>query len=125
NQEETTRISIEVPKKGGNATTESDTTDAHPNPAKKKRATRSNPGCSLHQGGSTQNLLAGSDVVAQEDVEVVADNLQAPRPFYCTKSKKNKVSPPSFWDVDFNSLGFVEEQFGKHGDPASFSQTTS
>ncbi|MCI81570.1 hypothetical protein A2U01_0102844, partial [Trifolium medium] len=68
---------------------------------------------------------AGSDVVAQEDTEVVADNLQAPRPFCCKKAKKDKVSPPSFWDVDFNSLGFVEEQFGKYGDPASFSQTTS
>ncbi|MCI86357.1 hypothetical protein A2U01_0107638, partial [Trifolium medium] len=33
--------------------------------------------------------------------------------------------PPSFWDVDFDSLGFVEEQVGKYGDPASFSQMTS
>ncbi|MCI87490.1 hypothetical protein A2U01_0108774, partial [Trifolium medium] len=68
---------------------------------------------------------AGNDVVAQEDAEVVADNVQVPRPFCCPKSKKGKVSPPSFWDVDFNSLGFVEEQFGKYGDPDSFSQTTS
>ncbi|MCI78357.1 hypothetical protein A2U01_0099627, partial [Trifolium medium] len=29
------------------------------------------------------------------------------------------------WDADFNSLGFIEEQFEKHGNPASFSQTTS
>ncbi|MCI37249.1 hypothetical protein A2U01_0058473, partial [Trifolium medium] len=28
-------------------------------------------------------------------------------------------------DTDFNSLGFIEEQFKKHGDPTSFSQTTS
>ncbi|MCI72533.1 hypothetical protein A2U01_0093796, partial [Trifolium medium] len=78
---ETTRISIQIPKKGGDAAAESDTTDAPPNPAKKKRATRSNIGRALLQGGSAQNLTAGSDVVAQEDAEVVADNVQAPRPF--------------------------------------------
>ncbi|MCI70596.1 hypothetical protein A2U01_0091859, partial [Trifolium medium] len=32
NQEETTRISVEVPKKGEDATAEGDTTDALPNP---------------------------------------------------------------------------------------------
>ncbi|MCI81406.1 hypothetical protein A2U01_0102679, partial [Trifolium medium] len=67
--------------------------------------TRSNTGRVLLQGGSAQNLTAGDDVVAQEDAEVVADNVQAPRPFCCPKSKKSKVPPPSFWDVDFNSLG--------------------
>ncbi|MCI54476.1 hypothetical protein A2U01_0075726, partial [Trifolium medium] len=34
------------------------------------------------------------------------------------------VSPPTFWDMNFDSLGFVEEQFGRYGDPDSFSQTT-
>ncbi|MCI93073.1 hypothetical protein A2U01_0114371, partial [Trifolium medium] len=29
------------------------------------------------------------------------------------------------WDADFDSLGFIEEQFEKHGDLSSFSQTTS
>ncbi|MCI42731.1 hypothetical protein A2U01_0063968, partial [Trifolium medium] len=105
NQEDTAHISIEVPKKGEDATAEGDSIDAFVNPAKKKRATRSNTGRSLLQGGSTQNLPARSDAVAQEDAEVVADNLQAPRPFCCKKSKKDKVSPPSFWDVDFDSLG--------------------
>ncbi|MCI11419.1 hypothetical protein A2U01_0032519 [Trifolium medium] len=79
NQEETVRISIEVPKKGEDATAEGDTTDALVNPAKKKRAMRSNTGRSLLQGGSTQNLPAGSDAVAQEDAEVVADNV-TPKP---------------------------------------------
>ncbi|MCI70259.1 hypothetical protein A2U01_0091522, partial [Trifolium medium] len=74
-------------------------------PTKKKRATRSNIGRALLQGGNAQNLSAGNDVVAHEDAEVVADNLQAPRPFCCTKSMKGKISPPSFWDVDFDSLG--------------------
>ncbi|MCI56148.1 hypothetical protein A2U01_0077399, partial [Trifolium medium] len=60
-----------------------------------------------------------------ELTEVVAENLEVPRPVCCKKSKKSKVSPPSFWDADFNSLGFIEEQFEKHGNPASFSQTTS
>ncbi|MCI89858.1 hypothetical protein A2U01_0111147, partial [Trifolium medium] len=68
-------------------------------------------GRALLQGGSAQNLTAGDDVVAKEDAEVMSDNVQAPRPFYCPKGKKGKVSSPSFWDVDFNSLGFVEEQF--------------
>ncbi|MCI97082.1 hypothetical protein A2U01_0118382, partial [Trifolium medium] len=58
-----------------------DTTNAPPNPIKKKRATRSNTVRALLQGGSAQNLTAESDVVAQEDAKVVADNVQAPRPF--------------------------------------------
>ncbi|MCI77814.1 hypothetical protein A2U01_0099084, partial [Trifolium medium] len=74
--EETAHISIQIPKKGGGATAESDTTDAPPNPIKKKRATRSSTGRALLQGGRAQNLTAGSDVVAQEDAEVVADNVQ-------------------------------------------------
>ncbi|MCI81947.1 hypothetical protein A2U01_0103221, partial [Trifolium medium] len=74
------------------------------------RATRSNIGRSLLQGGSTQNLTAGDAVVPQESTEVVVENLQIPRPVCCKKCKKNKVSPPSFWDTDFNSLGFIEEQ---------------
>ncbi|MCI73044.1 hypothetical protein A2U01_0094308, partial [Trifolium medium] len=78
---------------------ESDATDAPPNPPKKKRGTRSSTGRALLQGGSAQNPTAGSDVVAQDDTEVVADNVQAPLPFCCPKSKKGKVSPPSFWDV--------------------------
>ncbi|MCI90090.1 hypothetical protein A2U01_0111380, partial [Trifolium medium] len=41
------------PKKGEDATAESDATDALLNPAKKKRATRSNTRRSLLQGGST------------------------------------------------------------------------
>ncbi|MCI98203.1 hypothetical protein A2U01_0119506, partial [Trifolium medium] len=65
------------------------------------------------QGGSTQNLAAGGDAVAQEFTEVVAKNLEVPRPVCCKKSKKGKVSSPSFWDADFNSLGFIEEQFEK------------
>ncbi|MCI83545.1 hypothetical protein A2U01_0104821, partial [Trifolium medium] len=52
--EETSRISIQIPKKGGGATAESDTTDAPPNPMKKKRATRSSTGRALLQGGSAQ-----------------------------------------------------------------------
>ncbi|MCI26742.1 hypothetical protein A2U01_0047939, partial [Trifolium medium] len=125
NQEETTRISIEIAKKGEDATAGGDDTNALVHPTKKKRMTRSNTGCSLLQGGSTQNLAAGDDVVAQEDAEVVAENIEVPRPVCCKKAKKGKVSPPSFWDMNFDSLGFVEEQFGKYGDPASFSQTTS
>ncbi|MCI70993.1 hypothetical protein A2U01_0092256, partial [Trifolium medium] len=61
NQEETARISIEVPKKGEDATAEGDATEALLNPAKKKRATRSNTGRSLLQGGTTQNLTVGGD----------------------------------------------------------------
>ncbi|MCI87167.1 hypothetical protein A2U01_0108448, partial [Trifolium medium] len=57
------------PQEGVGATAESDTTDASPNPIKKKRATRSTTGRALLQGGSAQNLTAGSDVVAQEDAE--------------------------------------------------------
>ncbi|MCI72140.1 hypothetical protein A2U01_0093403, partial [Trifolium medium] len=49
--------------------------------------------------------------MAQELTEVVAENLQVPRPICCKKGKKSKVPPPSFWDADFNSLGFIEEQF--------------
>ncbi|MCI49358.1 hypothetical protein A2U01_0070602, partial [Trifolium medium] len=79
----------------------------------------------LLQGGSTKNLSTGGDGVAQEDSEVAAENVGVPRLVHCNKAKKDKVSPPSFWDMDFDSLGFVEEQFGKYGDPASFSQTTS
>ncbi|MCI86176.1 hypothetical protein A2U01_0107456, partial [Trifolium medium] len=63
--EETARISIPIPKKGEDATAGGESSDALINPAKKKRATRSNTGCGLLQGGSAQNLSAGSDVVAQ------------------------------------------------------------
>ncbi|MCI60718.1 hypothetical protein A2U01_0081974, partial [Trifolium medium] len=75
-------------RRGGGATAESDATDAPPNPIEKKRATRSTTGRALLQGGSAQNITSGSDVVAQEDAKVVADNVQAPRPFCCPKSKK-------------------------------------
>ncbi|MCI78103.1 hypothetical protein A2U01_0099373, partial [Trifolium medium] len=71
-----------------------DATDALLGPAKKKRATMSTTGHSLLQGGSTQNLTARDDVVAQEHTEVVAENLDVPRPVCCKKSKKSKVSPP-------------------------------
>ncbi|MCI94583.1 hypothetical protein A2U01_0115881, partial [Trifolium medium] len=46
-----------------------------------------------------------------------AENLEVPRPVCCKKGKKGKVLPPSLWDADFDSLGFIEEQFEKHGDP--------
>ncbi|MCI81438.1 hypothetical protein A2U01_0102711, partial [Trifolium medium] len=45
---------------------------------------------------STQNLTSGDDVVAQELTEVVVENLEVRRPVCCKKSKKGKVSPPSF-----------------------------
>ncbi|MCI68042.1 hypothetical protein A2U01_0089301, partial [Trifolium medium] len=59
NQEETTRFSIEIPKKGDVVTADGDEPDALAHPVKKKRATRGNTGRSLLQGGSTQNLAAG------------------------------------------------------------------
>ncbi|MCI64729.1 hypothetical protein A2U01_0085987, partial [Trifolium medium] len=49
NQEETARISIEIPKKGEDATAEGDETNALVPPTKKKRATRSNTGRALLQ----------------------------------------------------------------------------
>ncbi|MCI38097.1 hypothetical protein A2U01_0059325, partial [Trifolium medium] len=105
-QEETVRISIEVPKKGGGSIAEGDPLEALPGPARKKRATRSNTGRALLQGGSAQNPSVGSDAVAQEDAGVFAENIKVPRPVCCKKAKKGKVSPPSFWDMDFDSLGF-------------------
>ncbi|MCI98229.1 hypothetical protein A2U01_0119532, partial [Trifolium medium] len=65
------RFSIEIPKKGEVAATDGDETDALAHPAKKKRATRSNTGCSLLQGRSTQTIAAGGDAVTQESTEVV------------------------------------------------------
>ncbi|MCI74953.1 hypothetical protein A2U01_0096219, partial [Trifolium medium] len=59
---------------GGDAPAEGDETNALVHSAKKKRATRSNTGRSLLQGGSTQNLTAGDAAVAQESTEVVAEN---------------------------------------------------
>ncbi|MCI86434.1 hypothetical protein A2U01_0107715, partial [Trifolium medium] len=70
------RISIQVPKKGEDAAAGNDAIDALLGPAKKKRATRSTTGRSLLQGGSTQNLTAGGDDVAQELTEVVAESLE-------------------------------------------------
>ncbi|MCI35591.1 hypothetical protein A2U01_0056812, partial [Trifolium medium] len=110
-QDEAARISIVIPKKGEGVAAEGDGNTALAPPTKKKRATRGSTGRPLLQGGSAKNTSGGGDGVAQKDAEVVADNVQVPRPFCCPKSKKSKVSPPSFWDVDFNSLGFVEEQF--------------
>ncbi|MCI74126.1 hypothetical protein A2U01_0095390, partial [Trifolium medium] len=77
----------------------------------KKRATRGGAGRSLPQGGNAKNTSAGGDGVAQEDAEVSATNVEFPRPVCCPGAKKGKVSPPTFWDMDFDSLGFVEEQF--------------
>ncbi|MCI93654.1 hypothetical protein A2U01_0114952, partial [Trifolium medium] len=64
-----------------------DETDALVHPAKKKRATKSNTGRSLLQGGSTQNLTVGDAAVAQESTEVVAGSLEVPRPVCCKKGK--------------------------------------
>ncbi|MCI87885.1 hypothetical protein A2U01_0109170, partial [Trifolium medium] len=64
------------------------------------------------------------DGVAQEDVGTSAVSIEVPRPVCCSKDKKSKASPPTFWDMDFDTLGFVEEHFGRYGDPDSFSQTT-
>ncbi|MCI79172.1 hypothetical protein A2U01_0100443, partial [Trifolium medium] len=47
NPEETTRISIQAPKKGEDAAAGNDATDVLLGPTKKKRATRSTTGCSL------------------------------------------------------------------------------
>ncbi|MCI74357.1 hypothetical protein A2U01_0095621, partial [Trifolium medium] len=59
--------SIQVPKKGEDATTEGDATDDLLSPAKKKRVTRSTTGRSLLlQGGNSQNLTTGGDTMAQE-----------------------------------------------------------
>ncbi|MCI73019.1 hypothetical protein A2U01_0094283, partial [Trifolium medium] len=79
NQDETARISIEIPKKGEDVAVEGDETSAIAPPTKKKRATRSSTGRALLQGGSTQNLSIGGDGVAQEDVEVSAANIEVPR----------------------------------------------
>ncbi|MCI76392.1 hypothetical protein A2U01_0097662, partial [Trifolium medium] len=53
----------------------------------------------LHQGGNNQNLAVGGDTVAQELTEVVAEKFQVPPPVCCKKSRKSKISPPSFWDA--------------------------
>ncbi|MCI80490.1 hypothetical protein A2U01_0101761, partial [Trifolium medium] len=45
------------------------------------------------------------DWVVQEDVGTSAVNIEVPRPVCCPKAKKGKVSPPTFWDMDFDSLG--------------------
>ncbi|MCI49926.1 hypothetical protein A2U01_0071170, partial [Trifolium medium] len=77
NQEETTRISIQVPKQGDDVIAEGDATDDLLSPVKKKRVTRSTTRRSLPlQGGSGQNLTSGGDTMAQELTEVVAENLQ-------------------------------------------------
>ncbi|MCI74032.1 hypothetical protein A2U01_0095296, partial [Trifolium medium] len=77
-------ISIEVPKRGESAPAEGDAADDFVNPAKKKRATRSSIGRSqLLQGGNSQSLTAEGDTVAQEHAEVVAEDLQVPRPVCC------------------------------------------
>ncbi|MCI93740.1 hypothetical protein A2U01_0115038, partial [Trifolium medium] len=68
----------------------------------KKRGTRSSTGRPLLQGGSAKNISAGGDGIAQEDVEVPAVNIEVPRPVRCSKAKKGKVSPPSFWNMDFD-----------------------
>ncbi|MCI62103.1 hypothetical protein A2U01_0083360, partial [Trifolium medium] len=41
--------------------------------------TRSNTGRTLLQGGNAKNLSARDDVVAEEDAEVVAENIDVPR----------------------------------------------
>ncbi|MCI78922.1 hypothetical protein A2U01_0100193, partial [Trifolium medium] len=75
-----------IPKKGEDATAGGDDTNTLVHPSKKKRVTRSNTERSLLQGGSTQNLAAGGDVVAREDAEVVAENIEVPRPVCCKKA---------------------------------------
>ncbi|MCI60774.1 hypothetical protein A2U01_0082030, partial [Trifolium medium] len=69
-------------------------------------------------------LLLGVTPLPKSPQRWLLRTSKPPRPVYCKKAKKCKVSPLSFWDVDFDSLGFIEEQFGRYGDPASFSQTT-
>ncbi|MCI56453.1 hypothetical protein A2U01_0077704, partial [Trifolium medium] len=84
-------------------------------PTKKKRLTRSSAGRPLLQGGSAKDTSTGGDGVAQEGIEASAVTTEVPLPVCCPRAKKGKVLPPTFWDVDFDSLGFVEEQFGKYG----------
>ncbi|MCI89048.1 hypothetical protein A2U01_0110336, partial [Trifolium medium] len=59
----------------------------------------------LLQGGSAKTTSAGGGGVAQEDTVVSAASVEIPRPVCCSNAKKSKVSPPNFWDVDFDSLG--------------------
>ncbi|MCI71120.1 hypothetical protein A2U01_0092383, partial [Trifolium medium] len=54
NQDETARISIEIPKKGDGVATEGDGINTLAPLTKKKRATRSSTGRPLLQGGSTK-----------------------------------------------------------------------
>ncbi|MCI97043.1 hypothetical protein A2U01_0118343, partial [Trifolium medium] len=64
---------------------------------KKKRATRGGTGRPLLQGGNAKGTSAGGGGVAQEDTEASASNVAIPRPVCCSKAKKSKVSPPTFW----------------------------
>ncbi|MCI46145.1 hypothetical protein A2U01_0067385, partial [Trifolium medium] len=99
------RISIEIPKKGEGVAAEGDEVNTLVPPPKKKRATRSSTGRPLLPGGSAKNTSSGGDGVAQEDVEISVVNIEVSWPVCCPKAKKGTVLPPTFWDMDFDSLG--------------------
>ncbi|MCI78459.1 hypothetical protein A2U01_0099729, partial [Trifolium medium] len=64
-QEEPSRISIEIPKKGEDVAAKDEGNTTLAPLTKKKRATRGGTGRSLLQGGSAKNASAGGDGVAQ------------------------------------------------------------
>ncbi|MCI86375.1 hypothetical protein A2U01_0107656, partial [Trifolium medium] len=65
-QDETARISIEIPGKWECVVAEVDGINTLAPPTKNKRLTRSSTGRPLLQGGSDKNTSAGGDEVAQE-----------------------------------------------------------
>ncbi|MCI59184.1 hypothetical protein A2U01_0080439, partial [Trifolium medium] len=89
------------PKKGEDVAAEDDGNTTLAPLIKKKRAARGGTRRSLLQGGSAKNASTGGDGVTQEDVGVSAASVEVHRPDCCSKAKKSKVSPPTFWDMDF------------------------
>ncbi|MCH84902.1 hypothetical protein A2U01_0005739, partial [Trifolium medium] len=108
--EKTVRISIPIPKKGGEVATEGDEVNTLAPPARKKRATRSSSGRALLQGGSAQSPPAGSDAVAPDDAEVVADSAQAPPAFLLSKRQEKQSLASYFLGRGLQLPGKLEKE---------------
>ncbi|GAU25509.1 hypothetical protein TSUD_279940 [Trifolium subterraneum] len=117
NQEDSKRITIEIPKKKtANAEEEGDNLEE---PFRRKKMPRSRGLPPPHSSGSSQS---------HADLEAVTKDA-APFINCCPANpkKKNKKgnSPPSFWAKDFDSLSFVDEGFKKYVNPSPLTDVSS
>ncbi|GAU49089.1 hypothetical protein TSUD_137740 [Trifolium subterraneum] len=118
NQEDSKRITVEVPKKKKVANTEEEGDDLD-EPLKRKRMPRGRGQPPPLLGGSSHN---------HADLEAMTKEV-SPSITCCAanpvKKKKKGSSPPNFWTSNFDSLSYIDEGFKKYVDPLPLADVSS